>query len=89
MKEPPPPYPSIARKDKFVIIREIKVKQDQLGSWSQGRKKEVKVQVFFIGVTLPLNFLLGLLGWREKRKFTRTLSQSTLGQPLVPRQERK
>jgi hypothetical protein len=30
------------------------------------------------------DLLLGLLGWREKREFVSPLSESPLGQPLVP-----
>ncbi len=32
----------------------------------------------------PWNFLLGLLGWREKCGFVSLLSKSPLGQLLVP-----
>jgi hypothetical protein len=33
-------------------------------------------------------FLLGLLGWREKRGFVSSLSQSPTGQPLVLRKKK-
>jgi hypothetical protein len=35
-----------------------------------------------------MEFLLGLLGWREKRRFMNPLSESPLGQPLVRRDDK-
>jgi hypothetical protein len=40
------------------------------------------------GFEHPGNFLLGLLGWREKRGSVSPLSESPLGQPLVPRDDK-
>ncbi len=40
------------------------------------------------GILCLRNFLLGLLGWREKRGFASPLSQSLLGRPLDPRNEK-
>jgi hypothetical protein len=39
---------------------------------------------FCLRDTLNRGLLLGLLGWREKRGFVSLLSESPLGQPLVP-----
>ena len=39
---------------------------------------------FYLRNTLTRGLLLGLLGWREKRGFVSPLSESPLGQPLVP-----
>jgi hypothetical protein len=39
---------------------------------------------FCLRDSLTRELLLGLLGWREKRGFVSPLSESTLGQPLVP-----
>ncbi len=39
---------------------------------------------FYLRDSLTRKLLLGLLGWREKRGFVSTLSESPLGQPLVP-----
>jgi hypothetical protein len=36
------------------------------------------------GILPTRELLLGLLGWREKRRFVSPLSESPLGQPLVP-----
>jgi hypothetical protein len=36
------------------------------------------------GILPPRELLLGLLSWREKRGFVSPLSESPLGQPLVP-----
>ncbi len=39
---------------------------------------------FYLWDLLPCELLLGLLGWREKHGFVSPLSESPLGQPLVP-----
>ncbi len=42
---------------------------------------------FLLRIISPREFLLDLLGWKEKRGLVSPLSQSPLGQPLVPRSE--
>jgi hypothetical protein len=39
---------------------------------------------FYLWDSLTQELLLGLLGWREKRGTVSPLSESLLGQPLVP-----
>jgi hypothetical protein len=42
---------------------------------------------FYLWDSLTWELLLSLLGWREKRGFVSPLSESPLGQPLVPRSD--
>jgi hypothetical protein len=47
----------------------------------------VEVFILFMGFNTPGTFYR-LLGWREKRGFLSPLSESPLGQPLVPRDDK-
>jgi hypothetical protein len=44
---------------------------------------------FYLWDSLTRELLLGLLGWREKCGFVSPLSESPLGQPLVPRSDQE